>query len=194
MKNNKDRSLKKTMKSWIMLSENELDATQAYEEQEAAKKASDISDDVEREFGNGETEAEENTVSEGSKSYDSELYSDKADLYSDKTDLYSDRAGLYSDIDKTKAEPEISRKLSRDEEINQLMKEVGQEVVDDNDEELPAPRRRRKRHKDKKKEVSSERAMTQGVSSENTRDFKEAGGVEKVATWKKKIAWRKKVM
>lgn len=144
MKNNKDKSLKKTMKSWIMLSENELDATQAYEEQEAAKKASDIGTDVDREFGNGEVEAEENAVSEGSESYDSELYSDKAGLY-------SDRAGLYSDIERTDSEPEISRRLSRDEEINQLMKEVGQEVVDDNDEELPVPRRRKKRHKDKKK-------------------------------------------
>ena len=160
------------MKSWIMLSENELDATQAYEEQEAAKKASDIGDDVDREFGNGETEVEENTVSEGSESYDSELYSDKAGLYSDKTDLYSDRAGLYSDIERTDSEPEISRKLSRDEEINQLMKEVGQEVVDDNDEELSVPRRRRKRHKDKKKkEAIPEQTMTQREASEETRGF-----------------------
>lgn len=172
MKNNKDKSLKKTMKSWIMLSENELDATQAYEEQEAAKKASDIGDDVDREFGNGETEVEENTVSEGSESYDSELYSDKAGLYSDKTDLYSDRAGLYSDIERTDSEPEISRKLSRDEEINQLMKEVGQEVVDDNDEELSVPRRRRKRHKDKKKkEAIPEQTMTQREASEEARGF-----------------------
>lgn len=173
MKNNKDKSLKKTMKSWIMLSENELDAAQAYEEQEAAKKASDISDDVDRKFGNGEAEVEENTVSEGSESYDSELYSDKAGLYSDKTDLYSDRAGLYSDIDQTKAEPEISRRLSRDEEINQLMKEVGQEVVDDNDEEVPAPRRRRKRHKDKKK-IFSEKTR----SFEETDSLEEAGSIE----------------
>ena len=173
MKNNKDKSLKKTMKSWIMLSENELDATQAYEEQEAAKKASDISDDVDREFGNGEVEAEENTVSEGSESYDSELYSDKAGLYSDKTDLYSDRAGLYSDIDQTKAEPEISRRLRRDEEINQLMKEVGQEVVDDNDEEVPAPRRRRKRHKDKKKKETF---------SEKIRGLEDAGSLEETSS------------
>ena len=172
MKNNKDKSLKKTMKSWIMLSENELDATQAYEEQEAAKKASDIGDDVDREFGNGETEAEGNTVSEGSESYDSELYSDKAGLYSDKTDLYSDRAGLYSDIERTDSEPEISRRLRRDEEINQLMKEVGQEVVDDNDEELSVPRRRKKRHKDKKKkEAIPEQTMTQREASEETRGF-----------------------
>lgn len=162
MKNNKDKSLKKTMKSWIMLSENELDATQAYEEQEAAKRASDISDDVGHKFNNEETEAEGNTVSEGS-----ELYSDKAGLYSDKTDLYSDRAGLYSDIGRTESEPEISRKLSRDEEMNQLMKEVGQEVVDDNDEELSTPRKGRKHHKNKKK-----------MFSKKTRGFEETGSLE----------------
>lgn len=173
MKNNKDKSLKKTMKSWIMLSENELDATQAYEEQEAAKKASDIGTDVDREFGNGEVEAEGNAVSEGSESYDSELYSDKAGLYSDKTDLYSDRAGLYSDIERTDSEPEISRRLSRDEEINQLMKEVGQEVVDDNDEELPVPRRRRKRHKDKKKKETF---------SEKIRGLEDAGSLEETSS------------
>ena len=174
MKNNKDKSLKKTMKSWIMLSEKELDDTQVYmEEQEAARKSLDTGDDVEYEFDNGEAEAEENTVSEGSESYDAELYSDKAGLYSDKTDLYSDRAGLYSDVDQTKAEPEISRRLSRDEEINQLMKEVGQEVVDDNDEEVPAPRRRRKRHKDKKK-IFSEKPR----SLEETDSLEEAGSIE----------------
>ena len=100
MKNNKDKSIKKTMRSWIMLSDKELDDTQVYmQEQE-----------------NMETPEKE-----------------------------SDKEAL-----------DGRQRLSREEEIEQLTQEVGQEVVDENDEEMPMPRRRRKRHDDKKKESSNE--------------------------------------
>ena len=100
MKNNKDKSIKKTMRSWIMLSDKELDDTQVYMQEQ------------------------ENM---------------------DTTEKESDKEAL-----------EGRQRLSREEEIEQLTQEVGQEVVDENDEEMPMPRRRRKRHDDKKKESSNE--------------------------------------
>lgn len=104
----KDKSIKNTMKSWIMLSDKELDETQVYmKEQENAQ---GISDDV----------------------------SDTIKATSEKVDTKLDTE-----------ETGKSGRLSRDEEIEQLMQEVGQEVVRSDDEEVE-PRRRRKRHQEKK--------------------------------------------
>lgn len=104
----KDKSIKNTMKSWIMLSDKELDDTQVYmKEQENAQ---GVSDDILDNMKDMTEEADTNLQSEG-----------------------TGKTG----------------RLSRDEEIEQLMQEVGQEVVRSDDEEIE-PRRRRKRHQDKK--------------------------------------------
>lgn len=136
----KDKSIKSTMKSWIMLSDKELDDTQVYmKEQEDMKGVSDDTRDVSEEIN---------------------IASQEAKLYSD-TDLHADTGvdfgkNISSDAGKAEAGKErepgerVRRsRLTRDEEIEQLMQEVGQEVVDDNEEEA-VPRRRRQRHKDKK--------------------------------------------
>lgn len=124
MKEKKDKSLRSTMKSWIMLSDKELDDTQVYMKEQ--DKTTDIEDN------------------------DANI-SDKTDDFSEEAGLYSDRAGLYTDMhgEDNKEEAQIRKHRSRDEEINQLMQEVGQEVVDSDEEEV-TPRKRRKRHKDKK--------------------------------------------
>lgn len=123
----KDKSIKSKMKSWIMLSDKELDDTQVYmEEQEEAQKVAD---------------AEAVDMSADTMQ---EVPEESAE------DLYSDRAGLYSDKYSSEQPYQGKRKLSREEEIEQLMQEVGQEVVDDQDEDGLLPRRRRKRHKAKK--------------------------------------------
>lgn len=106
------------MKSWIMLSDKELDDTQVYmKEQENAQGVSDDMQDI----------------------------SEEAD-----TNLQSEGTGK-------------SGRLSRDEEIEQLMQEVGQEVVSSDDEEVE-PRRRRKRHQEKKSRKS--RGVTEEWNSE----------------------------
>lgn len=126
----KDKSIKSKMKSWIMLSDKELDDTQVYmEEQEEAQKVADAE----------AVDMPDDTSADTMQ----EIPEESAE------DLYSDRAGLYSDKYSSEQPYQGKRKLSREEEIEQLMQEVGQEVVDDQDEDSLLPRRRRKRHKDK---------------------------------------------
>lgn len=125
MKKNKDKSIKSAMKSWIMLSDKELDDTQVYmKEQEAAEDGDEAVTDEEDAAG--------------------------AEAFSKTDNLYSDRAGLYNSVNEENVEAEPpGRHRSRDEEITQLMQEVGQEVVRDDEEGTPlVPRRRRKRHKE----------------------------------------------
>lgn len=127
----KNKSIKSKMKSWIMLSDKELDDTQVYmNEQENVQNSQDVQDtqDVQdAQYVQQEEHAEESRESDS---------------------LYSDRAGLYSDVNAEETASENSRKRNREEEITQLMQEVGQEVVTDHDEDAPTPRRRRKRHKE----------------------------------------------
>lgn len=126
----KNKSIKSKMKSWIMLSDKELDDTQVY-----MKEQENMQDTQDAQYVREAEHAEESDL------------------------LYSDRAGLYSDENTEERELQGSHKLSRDEEITQLMNEVGQEVVTGHDEDDPVPRRRRKRHKDN-------RAVTDTVSDD----------------------------
>ncbi len=187
----KNKSIKSTMRSWIMLSDEELDNTKVYmEEQKKGQKKVDQEGAYNREdaLDNAETVSEDgrlysdaterysnesNLYSDdigrhsndaGSYSDATEKYSDNSGLYSDNANLYSDNSGQYSnkdrlDLDETKGDSTSKRRrrLSRDEEINQLTQEVGQEVID-KDEENFKPRRRRKRRKDKKAEKDRDRS------------------------------------
>lgn len=192
----KNKSIKSTMRSWIMLSDEELDNTKVYmEEQEKGQKKvnQEVADNEEDALGNAETVSEDGRLyaddterysnesnlysddigrySNDARSYadDTEQYSDTtagAGLYSDNANLYSDNSGQssnkgeqYLDVDKAKGKPKSKgqRKLSRDEEINQLTQEVGQEVIDKAEEDFK-PRRRRKRRKDKKAEKDRDRS------------------------------------
>ena len=121
----KDRSIKNTMKSWIMLSDKELDETQVYmqEQGKAQGESEDIAD------------------------------SDNRKDMSEEVDIKSHSEGTGK-----------TGRLSRDEEIEQLMQEVGQEVVRSDDEEIE-PRRRRKRHQEKKSRKS--RSVTEEWNSED---------------------------
>ena len=202
----KNKSIKSTMRSWIMLSDEELDNTKVYmEEQEKGSKKmnQEVSDNGEDTLDNAETVSEDarlysddaerysnesNLYSDdiGRHSNDAGSYSDATERYSDNSGLYSDNANLYSDnsgqssnkdgqyldVDETKGDstPKGRRKLSREEEINQLMQEVGQEVVD-KDEDGLKPRRRRKRRKDKRTEKGRERSdsiMKEDLASQDT--------------------------
>lgn len=135
----KDKSIKNKMKSWIMLSDKELDDTQVYMK--------------EQENGQG--------VSDDTKDISEELKGASKDV-----GLYSDHASLYSDMSKKDTEDNLESRdrrkhVSRDEEIENLMQEVGQEVIE-NGEEEEVPRRRRKRHKDTKSaknKVKSDRSL-----------------------------------
>ncbi len=142
----KDKSIKNTMKSWIMLSDKELDDTQVYmKEQENVQGVSDDTKDVSKELQG----------------------------VSEDAGLYSDNAGIYADMDKKDTEDNLKgesrrKRLSREEEIENLMQEVGQEVIENGDEE-EVPRRRRKRHKDKKLEKNkSDRSLDRSEPDDNT--------------------------
>lgn len=143
----KDKSIKSKMKSWIMLSDKELDDTQVYmEEQEEAQKVADAE----------AVDTSADTMQE--------IPEESAE------DLYSDRAGLYSDKYSSEQPYQGKRKLSREEEIEQLMQEVGQEVVDDQDEDGLLPRRRRKRHKDKTADKDREGRKTDKTGQDDKTD------------------------
>ena len=216
----KNKSIKSTMRSWIMLSDEELDNTKVYmEEQEKGQKKVDqeVSDNGEDALDNVETVSEDGRLysddterysndagtysgDTGRRSNESNLYSDDigrrsndarlysndtekysegAGLYSDNANLYSDNSGQYSnkegqylDVDEEKGDSKSKgrRKLSRDEEINQLTQEVGQEVIDKDEDDFK-PRRRRKRRKDKNTEKGRDRSdsvMKSDFSSDDT--------------------------
>ena len=200
----KNKSIKSTMRSWIMLSDEELDNTKVYMEEQGQKKVNQEGvDNREDALDNAETVSEDgrlysddaerysnesNLYSDdiGRHSNDASLYSDDTEKYSDGTGLYSDNANLYSDnsgqssnkdgqyldVDETKGDstPKGRRRLSRDEEINQLTQEVGQEVIDKDEEDFK-PRRRRKRRKDKNTEKDRDRldsVMKEDFASDDT--------------------------
>ena len=122
IKKMKDKSIKSKMKSWIMLSDKELDDTQIYMQEQEQQPDEQISDET----GNSRGEKE-------------------------GTD--AEKAGT-----ETVAEAEsagFKRKLSREEQVEQLIKEAGEEVVDPEVE--PVPRRRRKRHQNKKESSENKR-------------------------------------
>ena len=134
----KDKSIKSTMKSWIMLSDKELDDTQVYMKEQEGENTESISEDREG------------------------IHHDK-NVRGD-SDIYSDNDGLYSDSNEEETESDIEskqnrrgrrRRLSRDEEVEQLVQEVGQEVVGADDEEGTLFHRR-KRRQDKKEAPDSE--------------------------------------
>ena len=134
----KDKSIKSTMKSWIMLSDKELDDTQVYMKEQEGENTESISEDREG------------------------IHHDK-NVRGD-SDIYSDNDGLYSDSNEEETESDIEskqnrrgrrRRLRRDEEVEQLVQEVGQEVVGADDEEGTLFRRR-KRRQDKKAAPDSE--------------------------------------
>ena len=117
----KDKSIKSTMKSWIMLSEKELDDTQVYmQEQEQQDQ---------QEKDNSFSEAESGSSNVGSAKYESQVSDTGTETFSD-------------------AENGFERKLSREEQVDQLIKEAGEEVVDPEVDSVP--RKRRKRHRNKK--------------------------------------------
>ena len=125
----KDKSIKSTMKSWIMLSDKELDDTQVYmqEQEQQSQQEND------RSFSE-----EEN----GSDNNESVKYESQTDVAG--TDTFSD------------TENSFGRKLSREEQVDQLIKEAGEEVVDP---EIDAvPRKRRKRHQSKKEKLEKREA------------------------------------
>ena len=116
----KDKSIKSTMKSWIMLSEKELDDTQVYmQEQEQQDQ---------QEKDNSFSEAESGSGNVGSAKYESQVSDAGTETFSD-------------------AENGFERKLSREEQVDQLIKEAGEEVVDPEVDSVP--RKRRKRHQKK---------------------------------------------
>ena len=105
----KDKSIKSTMKSWIMLSEKELDDTQVYmQEQEQQDQ---------QEKDNSFSEAESGSGNVGSAKYESQVSDAGTETFSD-------------------AENGFERKLSREEQVDQLIKEAGEEVVDPEDVEM----------------------------------------------------------
>lgn len=117
----KDKSIKSTMKSWIMLSEKELDDTQVYmQEQEQQDQ---------QEKDNSFSEAESGSGNVGSAKYESQVSDAGTETFSDE-------------------ENGFERKLSREEQVDQLIKEAGEEVVDPEVDSVP--RKRRKRHQNKK--------------------------------------------
>lgn len=209
----KNKSIKSTMRSWIMLSDEELDNTKVFmEEQEKGQKTvnQEVSNSGEDTLDNVETVSEDGRLysddtglysndgnDTGKYSNDATLYSDDteryaddadgAGVYSDNANLYSDNSGQYSnkdgqylDVDETKGDSKSKgrRKLSREEEISQLTQEVGQEVVD-KDEDGLKPRRRRKHRKDKRTEKGrgrSDSVMKEDFASDDTIVNKKALG------------------
>ena len=114
----KDKSIKSTMKSWIMLSEKELDDTQVYmQEQEQQDQ---------QEKDNSFSEAESGSGNVGSAKYESQVSDAGTETFSD-------------------AENGFERKLSREEQVDQLIKEAGEEVVDPEVDSVPRKRRKRRR-------------------------------------------------
>ena len=133
----KDKSIKSTMKSWIMLSEKELDDTQVYmQEQEQQDQ---------QEKDNSFSEAESGSSNVGSAKYESQVSDTGTETFSD-------------------AENGFERKLSREEQVDQLIKEAGEEVVDPEVDSVP--RKRRKRHRNKKGKFES----TDESMSDTTRE------------------------
>ena len=121
-----------------MLSDKELDDTQVYMKEQEGENTESISEDREG------------------------IHHDK-NVRGD-SDIYSDNDGLYSDSNEEETESDIEskqnrrgrrRRLSRDEEVEQLVQEVGQEVVGADDEEGTLFHRR-KRRQDKKEAPDSE--------------------------------------
>ena len=130
----KDKSIKSTMKSWIMLSEKELDDTQVYmQEQEQQDQ---------QEKDNSFSEAESGSGNVGSAKYAG-------------TETFSDE------------ENDFERKLSREEQVDQLIKEAGEEVVDPEVDSVP--RKRRKRHQNKKGKFEKGEAR-ESIESEESAD------------------------
>ena len=94
----KDKSIKSTMKSWIMLSEKELDDTQVYmQEQEQQDQ---------QEKDNSFSEAESGSGNVGSAKYELQVSDAGTETFSDE-------------------ENGFERKLSREEQVDQLIKEAG---------------------------------------------------------------------
>ena len=117
----KDKSIKSTMKSWIMLSEKELDDTQVYMQEQEQQ--------GQQEKDNSFSEAESGSGNIESAKYESQVSDAGTETFSD-------------------AENGFERKLSREEQVDQLIKEAGEEVVDPEVDSVP--RKRRKRHQNKK--------------------------------------------
>ena len=134
----KDKSIKSTMKSWIMLSDKELDDTQVYMKEQEGENAESISED------------REGIHHDRNAAGDSGIYSDNDGLYSDSNEEKTE-----SDIESKQNRRGRRRRLSRDEEVEQLVQEVGQEVVGADDEEGTLFRRK-KRRQDKKAVPDSE--------------------------------------
>lgn len=125
----KDKSIKSTMKSWIMLSDKELDDTQVYMQEQEQQSQQE----------NDRSFSEEENGSDNSESVKYESQTGAAG-----TETFSD------------AENSFGRKLSREEQVDQLIKEAGEEVVDP---EIDAvPRKRRKRHQSKKEKLEKREA------------------------------------
>ena len=114
----KDKSIKSTMKSWIMLSDKELDDTQVYMKEQEGENVESMSEDREA------IHYDRNAAG------DSGIYSDNDGLYSDSNEEETE-----SDIESKQNRRGRRRRLSRDEEVEQLVQEVGQEVVGADDEE-----------------------------------------------------------
>ena len=134
----KDKSIKSTMKSWIMLSDKELDDTQVYMKEQEGENTESISED------------REGIHHDRNATGDSGIYSDNDGLYSDSNEEETE-----SDIESKQNRRGRRRRLSRDEEVEQLVQEVGQEVVGADDEEGTLFHRR-KRRQDKKAAPDSE--------------------------------------
>ena len=134
----KDKSIKSTMKSWIMLSDKELDDTQVYMKEQEGENVESMSEDREA------IHYDRNAAG------DSGIYPDNDGLYSDSNEEETE-----SDIESKQNRRGRRRRLSRDEEVEQLVQEVGQEVVGADDEEGTLFRRR-KRRQDKKAVPDSE--------------------------------------
>ena len=153
----KNKSIKSTMKSWIMLSDKELDDTQVYMKEQEGENTESISEDREA------IHHDRNAAG------DSGIYSDNDGLYSDSNEEETE-----SDIESKQNRRGRRRRLSRDEEVEQLVQEVGQEVVGADDEEGTLFHRR-KRRQDKKAAPDSENTTeTQDKHPEVKKvDFKE---------------------
>ena len=95
----KDKSIKSTMKSWIMLSDKELDDTQVYMKEQEGENAESISKDREA------IHHDRNAAG------DSGIYSDNDGLYSDSNEEETE-----SDIESKQNRRGRRRRLSRDEE------------------------------------------------------------------------------
>lgn len=137
----KDKSIKSTMKSWIMLSEKELDDTQVYmQEQEQQDQ---------QEKDNSFSEAESGSGNVGAAKYESQVSDAGTETFSD-------------------AENSFERKLSREEQVDQLIKEAGEEVVDPEVDSVPRKRRKRHQNKKGKFEKGEARESKERLVSEST--------------------------